>query len=167
MYKKLIFSQDNFEFFVKFLRILQNLPRSVKIFVKVCNFQAEICRICSRGDDFLVDFEECCKMRIWTRKSALIQPRTSLGKSDCVVANPSIQDHWMDPARPADQAQDARHRPAPGTQPARRGSRGCGPRLCWKIRSKKSGIFERKWSNFRELVLFCIEADFCNQILIF
>ena len=25
-------------------------------------------------------------MRIWTRKSALIQPRTSLGKSDGVVA---------------------------------------------------------------------------------
>ena len=28
-------------------------------------------------------------MRIWTRKSALIQPRTSLGKSDCVVAERS------------------------------------------------------------------------------
>ena len=28
-------------------------------------------------------------MRIWTRKSALIQPRTSLGKSDGVLARPS------------------------------------------------------------------------------
>ena len=37
---------------------------------------------CSREDDFLVDFEKCCKMRIWTRKSASIQRRTSLGKSD-------------------------------------------------------------------------------------
>ena len=28
-------------------------------------------------------------------------------------------------------------------------------------------IFQRNLSNFRGLVLFCIEADFCNQILIF
>ena len=28
-------------------------------------------------------------------------------------------------------------------------------------------IFQRNWSNFRGLVLFCINADFCNQILIF
>ena len=34
-----------------------------------------------RWDDFLVELEKCCKMRIWTRKSASIQPRTSLGKS--------------------------------------------------------------------------------------
>ena len=40
------------------------------------------------------------------------------------------------------------------------------PDLCWKIRLKKSGIFKRKWSNFGGLVLFCIEADFCNQILV-
>ena len=31
----------------------------------------------------------------------------------------------------------------------------------------KFGTFQRKSSNFRELVLFCIEADFCDQILIF
>ena len=30
----------------------------------------------------------------------------------------------------------------------------------------KFGIFQRNVSNFRGLVLFCIEADFCNQILI-
>ena len=30
----------------------------------------------------------------------------------------------------------------------------------------KFGIFQRNLSNFRGLVLFCIEADFCNQILI-
>ena len=33
-------------------------------------------QICWREDDFLADLEKCCKMRIWTRKSALIQPRT-------------------------------------------------------------------------------------------
>ena len=31
----------------------------------------------------------------------------------------------------------------------------------------KFGIFQRNLSNFRGLVLFCIEADFCDQILIF
>ena len=44
------------------------------------------CKLCLREDDILVDLEKCCKMRIWTRKSALIQPRTRLGKSDAVVA---------------------------------------------------------------------------------
>ena len=28
----------------------------------------------------LVDLENCCKMRIWLKTSALIQPRTSLSK---------------------------------------------------------------------------------------
>ena len=60
---------------------MQNLPKNFKNFAKFCNFLAEICQICSREDDFLVDFEKCCKMRIWTRKSASIQPRTSLRKS--------------------------------------------------------------------------------------
>ena len=32
--------------------------------------------------DHFVDLEKCCKMSIWLRKSVLIQPRTSLGKSD-------------------------------------------------------------------------------------
>ena len=53
-----------------------NLPKDVKLFEKFCNLLAEICQICSR-DDFLVDFEKCCKMRIWTRKSASIQKRKS------------------------------------------------------------------------------------------
>ena len=39
-----------------------------------------------REDDIFVELEKCCKMRIWTQKSALIQPRTSVGKSDAVVA---------------------------------------------------------------------------------
>ena len=32
--------------------------------------------------DSFIDFEKCCKMRIWMGKSVSIQPRTSLGKSD-------------------------------------------------------------------------------------
>ena len=56
--------------------------KNVKMFAKFSNFLTEICKICSREDDFLVDFEKCFKkMRIWTRKSASIQPRTSLRKS--------------------------------------------------------------------------------------
>ena len=31
----------------------------------------------------------------------------------------------------------------------------------------KFGNFQRKSANFRRLALVCIEADFCNQILIF
>ena len=31
----------------------------------------------------------------------------------------------------------------------------------------KFGVFKRKSVNFLGLVLFCVEADFCNQILIF
>ena len=45
-------------------------------------------QICLREDVSFLDSKKCCKMRIWTRKSALIQPRTSLGKSVCVLANP-------------------------------------------------------------------------------
>ena len=73
IYKKTIFSRANL---AKFCQKIRNF----------CKFLSEICRICLREDDFLVDLEKCCKMRIWTRKSALIQPRTSPGKSDGVVA---------------------------------------------------------------------------------
>ena len=40
-------------------------------------------------------------------------------------------------------------------------------RLVERYDAVKFGIFQRKSANFRGLVLFCIEADFCNQILIF
>ena len=41
------------------------------------------------------------------------------------------------------------------------------PNLVERYDAVKFGIFQRNLSNFRGLVLFCIEADFCNQILIF
>ena len=41
-----------------------------------------VCKICSREDDFPVDLEKRCKMRPWLQRSASIQPRTSPGKSD-------------------------------------------------------------------------------------
>ena len=75
--------------FAKFLRISENFAKFCKTCQKMSKFLenfavflAEICRICSREDDFLVDFEKCCKMRIWTRKSASIQKRTSPLKFD-------------------------------------------------------------------------------------
>ena len=76
-------------------------------------------------------------MRIWTRKSALIQPRTSSGKSDCVVA------HGPD-GRPRAQAVRVR---APG--------RGA------------SSPWARTPSLFPGLVLGWIDADFRVQIRIF
>ena len=41
------------------------------------------------------------------------------------------------------------------------------PALVERFDAVKFCIFQRKSANFRGLVLFCIEADFCNQILIF
>ena len=35
------------------------LPKNVKKFANFSNFLAEICHICSREGDFLVDFEKC------------------------------------------------------------------------------------------------------------
>ena len=72
------------------LKILQNFwkfPRNSQNLAKFWEIKScKILQICLQEDDFLEDFEKCWKMRLWTRKSALIQPRTSLGKSDCVVA---------------------------------------------------------------------------------
>ena len=42
----------NLQKFAKFAKKYQNCA-------KFCNFLAEICRICSREDAFLVDFEKC------------------------------------------------------------------------------------------------------------
>ena len=42
------------------------------------NFEFRAVQKCAN----LVDLEKCCKMTIWWPKSALIQPRTILGKSD-------------------------------------------------------------------------------------
>ena len=41
------------------------------------------------------------------------------------------------------------------------------PALVERFDAVKFGIFQRNLSNFRGLVLFCIEADVCSQILIF
>ena len=95
--------------------------------------KAKICKICWREGDFLGGLEKCWKMRVWTRKSALIQRRTSLGKSDCVLRLCS----WL-------------HR-----------SSSCSRSRAFAARSL---AFAR---SFARLVLGWIEADFCNQGLIF
>ena len=41
------------------------------------------------------------------------------------------------------------------------------PRLVERFDTVKVGIFQRKSANFRGLLLVCIEADFCKQILMF
>ena len=53
-----------------------------------------------------VDLAKCCKMSIWLQKSVLIQPRTSLGKSDV---------SWRDSLH-APQASSARPRSAAPTR---------------------------------------------------
>ena len=55
----------------------------------------------------------------------------------------------------------------PGPRPV--GGSGRWPEGCTLVQrfdAVKFGIFQRKSSNFRELVLGCINADFCNQIII-
>ena len=98
-------SPQSFAFNMAFFNIFQNLQdfansakHSAKIvqdfasFLKISKFSqnsekfCKILQVCLREDDILVDLQKCCKIRIWTRKSASIQPRTSPGKSDCVVA---------------------------------------------------------------------------------
>ena len=58
-----------FKIFDKFLENLDNFLQK---------FEFRAVQKCAN----LVDLEKCCKMTIWWPKSALIQPRTSLGKSD-------------------------------------------------------------------------------------
>ena len=58
-----------FENFVKFHKFLENFLQK---------FEFRAVHKCAN----LVDLEKCCKMIIWWPKSALIQPRTSPGKSD-------------------------------------------------------------------------------------
>ena len=61
-----------------FLKISERFSKFLQNCVKFC----KLLPICLREDEFLVELEKCCKMRIWMRKSALIQPRMSFGKSD-------------------------------------------------------------------------------------
>ena len=51
------------------------------IFVKVADF-CKILQGLKNELDSSVDFENCCKMRIWLQNFVSIQPRTSLEKSD-------------------------------------------------------------------------------------
>ena len=64
---------------------LQHFSRSTK-FSEFCFrtrfFGENCCRILKIRLAHFVDLAKCCKMSIWLQKSVLIQPRTSLGKSD-------------------------------------------------------------------------------------
>ena len=67
--------QDYQADFLKVCKILQKLNEIRKRFST--SFFAKILKI---DPDSFVDLEKCCKMSIWTQKSASIQPRTSLLK---------------------------------------------------------------------------------------
>ena len=64
-----------------FCSIFQNLQENHLLASKFWK-NLKILKNSENFSKFLVDLEKCRKMRIWTRKSALIQPRTSLGKTD-------------------------------------------------------------------------------------
>ena len=54
------------------------------------NFEIRAAQNCEN----LVDLEKCCKMTIYLQRSAPIQPRTSLGKSDVSwLMHPDEEDH--------------------------------------------------------------------------
>ena len=63
------------QIFEKFLKILDN-------FLQKFEFRAV------QKSANLVDLEKCCKMIIYLQRSALIQPKTSLGKSDATQRRP-------------------------------------------------------------------------------
>ena len=72
IYKKIFLSRANLAIFcppkiVKICKIFEKFSKTLQFFLQIC----------LRGSDFLVDLEKCEKMRIWTRKSASIQKRTS------------------------------------------------------------------------------------------
>ena len=100
-------------------------------------------------------------MRIWTRKSILIQPRTSPGKSDCVVANRWLAatgpSWWTSTAGgPSSRASGAR---SSARRPARPGAATPAQRLrCAAPLDHKSlanfSEFCQRLSNFH---MFCIQ----------
>ena len=108
----------------------------------------------------LVDFEKCCKMSIWTQKSASIQPRTSPLKfdlppncSESGVLEVLRRDLWE--AAQAASLERARAFALPALlagayEPMRR-----------------STAVGHDTSLFSRLVLGCIETKFCDQIRIF
>ena len=98
-----------------FQNVLKFLQNSENFYKRFFFLQKQICKICLREDDFRVDLEKRWKMRIWTRKSALIQPRTSLGKSDVSWLSEQPRRSWaMTPAPPPSPSCTPRSMP-PGT----------------------------------------------------
>ena len=63
------------------LCFLRPFPSKTSFGTKGLNY-SKFCKFLKFQLDNFVDFEKCCKMRIWLLKSVLIQPRTSLLESD-------------------------------------------------------------------------------------
>ena len=75
--------------YTKLFAILQEQNLKSQRRVALQKTRGQCCKILKIFAKFLkiqlahsVDLEKCCKMSIWLQKSVLIQPRTSLGKSD-------------------------------------------------------------------------------------
>ena len=79
----------------KFCEHLAEIYENVQNFSKFAFFFKSLPKFWQRfaeENDFLVDLEKCCKMIIWWPKSALIQPRTSLGTLP--ERAPPRGEHW-------------------------------------------------------------------------
>ena len=92
--KRNIVPNVNFCIFLKISKKFSNVLQNSE---KFCAFFSNLlARRWYSQKSLISHLEKCCKMRFWTRKSALIQPRTSLGKSARVVAghNHSFRGQW-------------------------------------------------------------------------
>ena len=93
----------------------------------------------------------------------IFQPCQALGAGGEARARPPRHHHAEVGARRV-----AQHAACPALRGEAAGERlHAGEALVERLDIVNFGIFLRKSANFRGLALFCIEADFCNQILIF
>ena len=123
-------------------------------------------QVCSREDDILVDLEKCCKMRIWTRKSALIQRRTSLGKSDIVHSGAFAEDRLQFAMK---LRQDIVRALSRRVYRPRRSPRGCLPKKPCQILAKSSQTFASNiaffsiFQNLQDFTKFCKNLKPCTR----
>ena len=86
LHNALLCTAPKSHFFQKISRICQNLRKFSEILRNSQFFKPIFCEnfeiAAVQKDANLVDLEKCCRTHIYLQRSASIQPRTSLGKSD-------------------------------------------------------------------------------------
>ena len=130
------------------VEILQNLQN----FAKFPEFQL----------DTLVDFEDCCKTRIFLQKSVPIQPKTSN------ILPKFCRSAVVSPTGAATRRAPTGHRAHPRGAPARAHGplRRRRPRVGAPAFSQLKKHFANCLQNFSGLVLGCIKTKFCKKICV-